>query len=142
MAYFNVLEGVDSFRLYQSKRNQTGEFASCPRNLTSARTVLSLETTTDSDIEESATEHDSLEIVESAAFELPYDDIPLFYIDNMPLAKGEEIKQLLNRMVSSSYMFFSAQNMFSVLDKLTESNDSLEASNDALCSLHDVVDMM
>jgi hypothetical protein len=143
MAYFNVLEGVDSFRLYQSKRNQTGEFASCPRNLTSARTVLSLETTTDSDIEESATDHDSLEIVESAAFELPYDDIPLFYIDNMPLAdKGEEIKQLLNQMVSSSYMFFSAQNMFRVLDKLKESGDSLEASNDALCSLHDVVDMM
>jgi hypothetical protein len=136
-----------------------------PRDLTSARTVLSLQTTTDSDIEESAMlspetttdsetttdnnveeieiEYDDLEIGESAAFELAYDDIPLFYIDTMPLAdKGEEINQLLNQMVSSSYMFFSAQNMFRFLDKQKESGERLDVSNDALCSLHDVVDMM
>jgi hypothetical protein len=45
-------------------------------------------------------------------------------------------------MVSSSYMFFSYQNMSHVLDKLQENRDTLNSSDDALCSLHDVVSIM
>lgn len=94
-------------------------------------------------MDDSTTESGSFDMEESGDFSLPYNDIPLFYVDNMPLAdKGEEMKQLLNRMVSTSYMFFSAQIMFRVLDKLKESGDKLDDSDDALCSLYDVVEMM
>ena len=93
----------------------------------------------------STDEEDEKIMIESleTPFASAYNEIPLFYVDNMPLAdQSEDVKKFLNRMVSSSYMFFSAQNMFQVLDKFKEGGDAMDNSNDALCSLFDVVSMM
>ena len=116
-----------------------------PRDLTSARTVLSMETP--EEIIESDGSSSDEEMIDMESLNIPfssaYNEIPLFYVDNMPLSDhNEDIRKFLNRMVSSSYMFFSAQNMFQVLDKFKESGEALDNSNDALCSLFDVVSMM
>lgn len=118
-----------------------------PRDLTSARTVLSIETPEEiiDSTGDNNDDDDEKIMVESldTPFASAYNEIPLFYVDNMPLSDhSEDIKKFLNRMVSSQYMFFSAQNMFQVLDKFQESGESLDDSNDALCSLFDVVSMM
>lgn len=81
--------------------------------------------------------------LETQPFASAYNEIPLFYVDNMPLAdQNDDIKKMLDRMVSSTYMFFSAQNMFQIFDKFKESGEDLDNSNDALCSLFDIVSMM
>ncbi|CAJ1943521.1 unnamed protein product [Cylindrotheca closterium] len=121
-----------------------------PRDLTSARTVLSMaspEEIVESEGDSSSDDDDEKitieSLMENTPFASAYNEIPLFYVDNMPLADhSEDVKKWLNRMVSSTYMFFSAQGMFKVLDKFKESGEPVEDSNDALCSLFDIVSMM
>ena len=136
-----------------------------PRDLTSARTILSMESPEyqedlnskgdddrgGGDDDDGDHENDDIDIDVDfdwsdptlTAFTQPYNEIPLFFIDSMPLTdKNEEVMKVLNQMVSSSYMFFSSQNMFRVLDKLQASGESLDSSNDALCSLYEVVKLM
>ena len=98
----------------------------------------------ESDGDGSSDEQIMVEDLENVPFASAYNEIPLFYVDNMPslLEHGEDVKQFLDKMVSSSYMFFSAQGMFKILDKFKESGEDLDNSNDALCSLFDVVSMM
>jgi hypothetical protein len=101
----------------------------------SARTLL----TEDSDV---ANEDVANEEKESTPqFNRPYNDIPLFCVDNMPLTnQNEKVKAFLNKMVSSSYMFFSSHSMFDVLDKI--SGDGYDETKDDLMSLHEVVELM
>lgn len=133
-----------------------------PRDFTAARTILSMESGQedlnskgDDDSgggdEDDDHEDDDIDIDVNfdwsdptlTAFTQPYNEIPLFFIDSMPLTdKNEEVMKVLNQMVSSSYFFFSSQNMFRVLDKLQASGESLDSSNDALCSLYEVVKLM
>lgn len=135
--------------LDQDSQSEDAEFRLVPdpRDLTSARTVLSMETPEEEsgsgDASEGGSDGEILMEAIDTPFASAYNDIPLFYVDNMPLAENsEDIKKFLNQMVSSSYMFFGAQNMFQVLDKFKESGEALDDSNDALCSLFDVVTMM
>ena len=88
----------------------------------------------------SADEDEDQESPES--FAQPFNEIPLFGVNTMPRSgKSKEVVHFLNQMVSSNYFFFSAQNMFNVIDNLKKETKDME-TEDALWSLHELVDQM
>lgn len=123
-----------------------------PRDLTSARTVLDLETAGTEEVPSGTDpeQEEGFEWVEDLpAFSQPFNEIPLFYVDHMPLEKqSKQVQEFLNQMVSTKYMFFSTQNMFQVLEEIQtlspqeETTSNNHNSDDALCSLYEVVAMM
>lgn len=111
-----------------------------PRDLISARTLLTL----DPDESKVETIEDSAFVEKvmnsTSQFSKLYNGVPLFCVDNMPLAnQKEDVKRFLNQMVSSSYMYFSSQNMFDVLDETKQQNGE---SEDDLTSLQKLVEQM
>ena len=71
----------------------------------------------------------------------PYNAIPLFGVNSMPLQnKPQKVKDFLNQMVSSHYLFFSSRNMLDVLDGMKQDGDTEESpEEDDLIFLHQVM---
>ena len=103
-----------------------------PRDLMSARTLLSLPD------EENPSADEISSSASSLSFEKLYNQIPLFAIDQSNPRQSDKVNQFLNKMVSSHSMCFSAHTMLQVLDDNTSSGD-LEQE---LTSLHEVVQEM
>lgn len=102
-----------------------------PRDLITARTLYD----GTEDGEEEATESEDL-------FVQPYNEVPLFGVNTVPSGgKNKNVVNFLNQMVSSNYMFFSAQNMFNVMDNLKKETKDME-TEDELWSLHEIVEQM
>jgi len=73
------------------------------------------------------------------SFARPFNDVPIFSVDSMPLStsKNPDAVKMLNKMVSSSYAFFSAQAMWDILDQIVGKEGP--TSEDHLWSLVKVI---
>ena len=77
-----------------------------------------------------------------SSFAQPFNEVPLFGVNTMPRGgKSKEVVHFLNQMVSSNYFFFSAQNMFNVIDNLKKETKNME-TEDVLWSLHELIEQM
>lgn len=72
----------------------------------------------------------------------PYNAIPLFGVNSMPLEnKSQKVQDFLNNMVSSHYLFFSSRNMLDVLDGMKQEDTTASSTpeEDDWIFLHQVL---